>query len=58
MSKLNKKIIDSVSASELLKALNTLQHMSDPDRDAEISFSEDSKVRSDFKPSNSRTMNY
>lgn len=58
MSKLNKKIIDSVSASELLKALTTLQHMSDPDHDAEISFSEDSKVKSEFRSSNSKTMNY
>jgi hypothetical protein len=46
MSKVNKKIIDSVSASELLKALNTLQNMSDPDNDMEISFCDESKVKS------------
>lgn len=31
MSKNSKKIIDSVSASELLKALNALQNMSELD---------------------------
>jgi hypothetical protein len=36
-----KKIIDSVSASELLKALSALQQMGE---EGEISFSEDSKV--------------
>lgn len=33
MSKTSKKIIDSVSASELLKALSTLQNMSEPDNE-------------------------
>jgi hypothetical protein len=37
-----KKIIDSVSASELLKALSALQQMGE---EGEISFSEDSKAR-------------
>lgn len=58
MSKINKKIIDSVSASELLKALTTLQNMSDPDHDAEISFCDESKVKSEFRTNNSKTMNY
>lgn len=57
MSKINKKIIDSVSASELLKALNTLQNMSIPDNDIEISFCDESKIKSEYK-TNSKAINY
>lgn len=50
----SKKIIDSVSASELLRALNTLQHMGE-DCDPEISFSDDSKA---CAPTNSKIINF
>lgn len=38
MNKPNNKIIDSVSATELLKALSTLQNMNDNHNEMEISF--------------------
>ena len=54
MLKPNKKVIDSVSASELLEALNTLQKLNEPPNDLEISFSQDNGK----SISSSKTVNF
>ncbi len=58
MYKQTNKVIDSVSASELLRALNTLRNMSEKNNQFEISFSKEVPIKLDDFPENSNTVGY
>jgi hypothetical protein len=58
MSKANSQIIDSVSASDLLKALNTLQKMNRYSNEDEMSFCDENKIIPEANNANSKIINF